>query len=274
MTTPFPFAVCSRVALAAALLVPALGRAHIAEFTATLDTAQEVPTPTGTAPGAGGSGEFLLEDDGTVEATVPFQDLTGQPLAAHIHQGPVGTAGGIITGFAAALASVTGPAGTIAGVGDAALSEAQQQTMFAGGMYFNVHTMKNQAGEIRGQIRLKPGACPCDTATSSQAFKQCVKQQIKSADKSERKEEPVKLLKKLYTKAACGKTKTPKKTVACCLPISPALNIVTDRMCAAVKEKQCVRLKGTSLGAGSSCVPTNPCRIGSPSGAFVAGPAS
>src|SRR5262245_59615634 len=47
----------------ALLLLPSLSRAHIAEFEATLDTAQEVPPGTGTASG---TGTFTLEEGGTL----------------------------------------------------------------------------------------------------------------------------------------------------------------------------------------------------------------
>jgi CHRD domain len=253
--------------LALGLVVPPLVRAHIAELEATLDTAQEVPAPVNTNPGAGGTGTFVLEDDGTVEATVTYQGLTGAPVLAHIHQGLPGVPGGIITGFGSSLAGL-GTAGTLAGTGDTALSAAQQQTLFAGGMYFNIHTATNPGGEMRGQIRLKPGACSCDTAESPGKFKQCVRKALKGVEKAERGEESVKTLRRLVAKSACGKTKAPRKLVACCLPITPAQNIVTDQMCATVKAKQCDRLGGTSAGTGIACSP-NPCTVGSPSGAFI-----
>jgi len=258
--------------LALGLVVPPLARAHIAELEATLDTAQEVPAPVNTNPGAGGTGSFVLEDDGTVEAMVTYQGLTGAPVAAHIHQGLPSVPGGIIAGFGSSLAGL-GAAGTLAGTGEAALSEAQQQTLFAGGMYFNMHTPTNPGGEIRGQIRLRSGVCSCEGATSPGSFKQCVRKALKGVEKSERAEESVKTLRRLVAKSACGKTKAPKKLVACCLPFTPAQNIVTDRMCATVKAKQCDKLGGTSAGTGIACS-SNPCAAGSPSGAFIGGPAA
>jgi hypothetical protein len=257
----------ARLAATLVLLVPAFVSAHIAEFEAVLDTAQEVPAPIGTNPGAGGTGEFVLEDDGTVEAAVTYQGLTGAPVAAHIHQGAPGVPGDIVTGFGASLAGL-GAAGTIAGTGDDALSEAEQQALFAGGMYFNIHTLANTGGEVRGQIRLKPGACPCDGDTTPGAFKRCVKRAIRGIEPAERQEESVRALRRLVSKSACGKTRAPRKAVACCLPFNPAQNIVTDVMCASVKERQCTRLGGTSLRTGIACSP-NPCRMGSPAGAFV-----
>src|SRR4029453_32251 len=145
----------ARLAAALAFLLPSLGYAHVAELEAVLDVAQETPAPVGTNPGAGGTGDFVLEDDGTVQATVPYQ----------------------------------GPTGTITGTGSVALSAAQQQTLFAGGMYFNIHTARSSSGEIRGQIHLKAGSCACDGADSPAAFKSCVRNAIKQVEKAERREE-------------------------------------------------------------------------------------
>jgi len=252
--------------LGAALLGPAVGRAHIAEFTASLDAAQE--TPPIALPDAGGMGDFTLEEDGTMQATVTFQGLSGPAILAHIHQGPVGVAGPIVSGYTVPQPGTA--AGTITGVGAAPFTtHPQQQTLFSGGMYFNIHTPMHPGGEIRGQLILKPGTCSCDNATNPGAFKKCVKKALKGVEKSERKADSVKKLKKLYTKASCGKTKAGKKAVACCLPITPAQNIVTDQMCASVKANKCTSLGGTSAGTtGVPCSP-NPCQVGSPSGAFL-----
>ena len=252
----------------ALLVAPPVARAHLAELEAVLDTAQEVPAPVGAA-GASGTGKFLLEPDGTIAAeAVTFQGLTGAPVLAHIHQGAPGVGGPVVIDFTSQLPVGSATAGTIAGPGSRPLTSAEQTTLFAGGMYFNIHTGANLAGEIRGQIRLTPGVCSCDDARSPGAFKSCVSRALKGIEKDERKEESVTALRKLVAKSACGKKKAPRKTVACCLPFNPAQNIVTDRLCAAVKEPQCAKLGGTSLGAGSACSP-NPCRVGSPSGAFL-----
>lgn len=260
--------------MALSLLVPSLGRAHIAKLEAVLDTRQEIPGPVGANAGAG-TGQFVLEEDGSVEATVTYQGLTGAPMNAEIRQGDAGIPGSIpLTDFTSTLAGL-GTSGTIAGTGSVALSEELQQVLLAGGMYFNIHTRQNPNGEIRGQIYVTPGPCSCDTAANPGSFKRCVKQAIRSIDeKAERREESVKKLRRLVAKSACGKTKpAARKQITCCLPFSPAQNIVTDRLCATLKAAQCANLGGTSLGVSIACMP-NPCRVGSPSGAFVETPAS
>ena len=236
-------------------LIPAAASAHV-NLTATLDVAQEVPAPVGANPNAGGTATFEYDDETKMLSfEVTTHDLTGTAVAAHIHQGAPGVPGPIVFPLdAAATSGTVGP-----------LTDAQQTTLYSGDYYINYHTAANQSGEIRGQITLVPGACACAAGTHGQ-FVSCVRKAIKALDKSERAE--VKALKKLSAKSSCGKTKGPKKSVACCLPRNPENNIVTDALCLPVKEAKCAAKGGTSQGSTSSCFPSNPC---SPSGAFLDG---
>jgi len=236
-------------------------RADVA-LSASLDVAQEFP-PVSTPSTATGSATLTLGTDGRLTGEVTYQGLTGAPLAAHIHAAPAGFSGAIA--FPLTLPTPAGTAGTIT-VATVALSAEEQQALFAAGMYVNIHTGANPGGELRGQITVQPGQCDCQAASSG-AFKQCVRKAIKALDKDAKKGADVKALRKGFAKASCGRTKGPKKAVACCLPLNPVANIVTDRLCAAVAAKACGNLGGTSLGAGTSCFPTSPC--GSPSGAFL-----
>ena len=248
----------------ALLFSPSLGQAHVAELEATLDAGQEVP-PTGTS--GTGSATFVLEDDGTLISQVTFNGLTAAPFLAHIHEGIRGVSGNVIIDFTSGLPGGTSTSGTI--TGSPILNETQQAALLAGNTYFNIHTPQHPGGEIRGQIHLKPGVCACDAATAPGKFKACVKKALHAIDKEERAEDAVKALRRLVAKSACGRKRTPKKLVTCCLPLSPAQNIVTDQMCAVVKEKQCTNLGGYSLGRGVSCSP-DPCHVEWPSGAFLA----
>jgi hypothetical protein len=231
------------------------------ELGATLDVEQEVPA-VGTPSSATGNANLTLEEDGTLTGEVTFQNLTAPPLAAHIHIGDPGVAGGIL--FPLDLTGVTGTSGTVT-VATPAFSDDQQQTLFKGGMYVNFHTPANGAGELRGQISVLPGQCDCETL-DAKSFKQCVRNAIKALDKESAKDPAIKTLKKAIKKASCGKTKAPKKAIACCIPVNPVENIVTDALCETVPDKKCTKLGGTN--AGASCIPNNPC--GSPSGAFHA----
>ena len=119
-------------------------------YTASLDAAQEVPTPTVGTPPPTGTASFALNADHTLRYSVSVQNLSGRPIAAHIHQAPAGTPGPVIVPLDAS--AVTGTSGTFSGTSTVALTDAQVTALQAGGLYVNVHTTANSAGEIRGQI--------------------------------------------------------------------------------------------------------------------------
>ncbi len=149
-----------RLTLAAVTLAPIAAAAHIAELQAALDTRQAVPPPVGTTT-ASGTGRFFLEEDGTVSADVAFQGLTGPAILAHIHEAPPGVANPLpLIDFTALV--IGGESGGIAGlgtvIGEATLSPAQQQTLLAGGMYFNIHTMRNPAGRSAARFSSRPAS--------------------------------------------------------------------------------------------------------------------
>ena len=242
---------------------------------ATLDAAHEVPPPTGTSPDAGGTATFVFDEtEKSLSYRITVQNLTSDPFAGHIHRGAAGVAGPILV----ALPSIPGANGTATGT-VTLQSDDDVQALFDGRLYVNLHTAQNPSGEVRGQIELSKTAslCSCKTAASPKVFKTCVKDRVKALEKSQRKSDVIKLLKKVVKKASCGKTKGPKKAVGCCLPQSPAGNFVIGHLCAAVPEKACTKLGGLgaiSLGPGSSCFPNECVPPASPSGAFVDQPIS
>ena len=241
-------------------------RAHIAAGTVTMTAAEEVPAPTGAPANAGGTAELELEDDNTLSYNVTVHDLSGPALAAHIHEAPAGTPGGII--FTFMKTSDTTFAGTTA-----ALTADQVTKLLSGAYYVNVHTTANVGGEIRGQVTTvtaTKGTCSCKSL-SKKAFRQCVAGEIKKLSKDQKKSAEVKALKKAVKKSSCGLTASPKKKpAACCLPANDVAGIVTGELCAPVKkESQCQALGGQFI-ATPGCAPTNPCSPpASPSGAFV-----
>ena len=238
-------------------------RAHVADGTAVLTAAAEVPAPVGAPAAAGGTATLTLEDDNTLVYEVTVHDLSSPVLATpgggHIHEGLPGVAGGII--FPLTKTGDTTFMGTTA-----ALTADQVTKLLSGAYYVNVHTMNNPAGEVRGQI-FKP-ACTCKAA-SKKEFRSCVNGEIKKLEKEQKKSAEVKAFKKALKKSACGLTEVPKKKqLACCLT-TQASYIITGKMCAPVKkEAQCAKLGGT-IATGKTCLP-NPCTPpASPSGAFV-----
>ena len=78
---------------------------------------------------------------GTLTLTGDFPRVT----AAHIHDGDVGVAGGVVIGLLGTGNTLSIPPGTV-------LTAAQAARFKAGGYYVNAHTALNAAGEIRGQL--------------------------------------------------------------------------------------------------------------------------
>jgi hypothetical protein len=246
------------LALLLALVIALPAAAHI-DFPVTLTDEQEtdpVSLPGGENPS--GTATLTLDNDNSLEYQITITGpLTGAPVAAHIHKGAIGVAGGVeLVLDHIALAGTTAP-----------LTNAQLIALFAGDLYVNVHTAENPNGEVRGQLTAPAPECDCDTL-STKDFKKCVKERLKGLEQNERKSEPAKALKKAAKKASCGKTKGPKKAVGCCVPLTPFENIVTDGLCHAISAKKCAKIEGARQA--TSCFPTNPC---SPSGAFLDGAA-
>jgi hypothetical protein len=116
-------------------------------YRAPLGTGPEVPRP----KGAGGTGLFTatVTESGTSIALrwrLTFKGLTGKAIAAHIHTGKPGKAGPV-------LVPLCGPCRN-GQTGSMKLAGSQNSAIEKGGAYVNVHTLKNQAGEIRGQVKL------------------------------------------------------------------------------------------------------------------------
>ena len=115
---------------------------------ARLDARQEVPRPRvrGRRPVGRFTGAVTRRGTaGTIRWRLTFRRLTGRALAAHIHLGRRGRAGAV-------AAPLCGPCRP--GVrGATRLSARALRAVLRGGAYVNVHTRRNPAGEIRGQLR-------------------------------------------------------------------------------------------------------------------------
>jgi hypothetical protein len=129
----------------ATLAVAAGGKTYKA--TATMTASAEVPKPKG-AKGTGAFSATVTENakGGVMKWQLTFTGLTGRALAAHIHLGKTGVAGPIIV-------PLCGPCQS----GQQSMTAIGKDTIAAlksGRAYVNVHTKKNPAGEIRGQIKI------------------------------------------------------------------------------------------------------------------------
>jgi CHRD domain len=141
------------VALAVAGLAAGAMRGETYNVTANLKARSEVPKPTGVPTGAvglfTGKAVELQNDRAKITWKLTFSHLSGQATAAHIHLGKVGKPGPVALALCGPCRSGQKGSGTI--------SHAQFVKMEAGGTYVNIHTAKNAAGEIRGQVKVSEG---------------------------------------------------------------------------------------------------------------------
>ena len=112
-----------------------------------LRAAQERPKPKGNVRRARGTFTVTITKKGSSAVLawrLTFSRLTGTAVAAHIHSGARGRAGPVIVPLCAPCKSGARGTATV----DASVLTALE----AGRGYVNVHTKKNPAGEIRGQL--------------------------------------------------------------------------------------------------------------------------
>ena len=114
-----------------------------------LSAGAEVPKPT--CVPAAATGAFtgktveLANDKVRLTWKLTFSHLSGKATAAHIHLGRKGKAGGV-------LVALCGPCRS-GQTGRATTTHAVERKIEAGLTYVNIHTPKNAAGEIRGQVK-------------------------------------------------------------------------------------------------------------------------
>jgi len=127
-------------------------------YTAQMTGAQETP-----ANNSKGTGTATFTMAGTkLHYSVSVHDLSGAPMAAHIHVGATGVAGPPVYTFA--IKAGSGMSGTISeGTIDLAkdasagvTGDSLTKLLNNGNAYVNVHTKNFPNGEIRGQVRAKP----------------------------------------------------------------------------------------------------------------------
>lgn len=131
-------------------------------LTANLKARFEVPKPKGVPGGATGlfTGKAveLSDDRGRLTWRLTFSKLSGRAAAAHIHTGRVGKAGGV-------MVALCGPCKN-GQRGSSPISHVQIRAIRAGRTYVNIHTAKNGAGEIRGQVKASEVGSSTDSTTT------------------------------------------------------------------------------------------------------------
>jgi CHRD domain-containing protein len=118
-------------------------------FKAALTRGAEVPKPKGAPASAGGTFVAHSVEAGskiTIRWTLKFHGLSGKAMAAHIHLGKKGVSGPVVV-------PLCGPCKATSS-GSATITSKVENALEKGGAYVNVHTAKNAAGEIRGQVKL------------------------------------------------------------------------------------------------------------------------
>ena len=126
------------------------------KLAAKLTARAEKPKPKGALVA---SGQFRATLSGSsLTWRLTFSKLTGRALAAHVHLGRPGVAGPVAVPLCGPC--VTGAHGT------ARVTVRVRAALLSGGAYVNVHTVKNKAGEIRGQL---PGGVPPIATTQAES---------------------------------------------------------------------------------------------------------
>ncbi|MEZ5016404.1 MAG: CHRD domain-containing protein [Flavipsychrobacter sp.] len=119
------------------------------QFDAMLDTAQETTAVTGMANGMGVASLRINYTFDTLWYDAQLNDLTGSIQAAHLHNGALGTSGGVVIGIPSGSINGNVISGMFTG---ADLSDSLMNYLLEGSIYLNVHTTANPAGEVRGQV--------------------------------------------------------------------------------------------------------------------------
>ena len=122
-------------------------RSETSKLSATLNAKNEIPKQAVKTPAAVGKFVGTLTESGsskTIKWTLTFSKLSGPAVAAHVHMGKAGKAGAVIIQLCGPCKS--GAHGTVK------VTEKIVKAIESGGTYVNVHTAKNPAGEIRGQV--------------------------------------------------------------------------------------------------------------------------
>jgi hypothetical protein len=138
----------------------AVGGATTVSLTAKLNASQEVPKPRAAAAARGTFSAGLVRSGagGRLSWRLTFQGLNGKASASHVHLGRRGKAGAVAV-------SLCGPCRSGAR-GTARLNAKTVTALLAGSAYVNVHTAKNPAGEIRGQVVRSSAPPPPPSATT------------------------------------------------------------------------------------------------------------
>jgi hypothetical protein len=129
----------------------------VVRLSAALNAAQETPAPKAATRA---TGRFTATLRGRSLAwRLTFSRLSGKALAAHVHLGRKGIAGPVVVPLCGPC--VSGVHRTVV------VTPKVRAALLNGSAYVNVHTARNPAGEIRGQVAGPHGAMPGTPQTTT-----------------------------------------------------------------------------------------------------------
>jgi hypothetical protein len=142
-----PFAVLAVLLVVAGVALAGSAKT-IYNYHSTVSRGAAVPKPKG-ALGAKGAFTATVTESGSTRMLkwkLTFSGLSGKATMAHIHKGKRGVAGNVVV-------PLCGPCKS-GQTGQVKISKNVADLLESGLAYVNVHTVKNPAGEIRGQVLL------------------------------------------------------------------------------------------------------------------------
>ncbi len=139
----FAFIMASVISLVISCNTTGPDKSPEVKFSATLSGANEVPRVAGN--GTGTLEGIYNKDTKTFSYVITYSGLSAAPIAGHFHGGFPNENGGVIFPFAGSFQSPI--SGSWAG-----MKQDDENKLFRGGVYVNLHTNLNKGGEIRGQI--------------------------------------------------------------------------------------------------------------------------
>ncbi len=147
MRTKFFALTC--ISLLCFLSIPA--QAAIIKLNASLDGSQEVPSSS--TLGFGTATLFFDTDTNLFDMNLLVNNLTGTPLAAHIHSAAFGINGPVIVNLdASQFVPTLDLTGLMRSINGMSFPAVQVANLLSGDTYINVHTAAFRGGEIRGQL--------------------------------------------------------------------------------------------------------------------------
>ena len=128
--------------------------AQVVEFRASIDAAQEAPTPS-TSPATGNAIMFYDVAGNTFDLVVTISGMSNAATASHVHEAPVGTGGPAVTSLGSESV-YTRSGNTLTATFHGLAYGGDKLNLLGNGAYFNIHSAEFAAGEVRGQLIAQP----------------------------------------------------------------------------------------------------------------------